>query len=131
MVRIDLRNQQRHIRFHAMISGIGNNHVPGLGKRPLDFGGHGGIHCREHQTRRAVARLAVGHGESRGLVRHRAIEPPASGFAVDLSRGAIACADPGQIEPGMVLKELHKMLADHAGPAQHAYWYAFVHNLRG
>ena len=45
---------------------------------------------------------------------------PLRGVAVLLARGAVAGAQPGQVEPGVALQKLDEMLAHHAGGAEDA-----------
>ena len=48
--------------------------------------------------------------------------------AILLARGAVAGAQPLQVEPGVALQELDEMLAHHAGGAEDAYFDARLHN---
>ncbi len=51
MIGVDLRDQQRNVRLHAMIARIRNDDVSGLGERLLDLGGDRRVHRGEHQPR--------------------------------------------------------------------------------
>ena len=57
--------------------------------------------------------------------------PPARcqchGVAILLAGGAVAGAQPRQVEPGVALQELDEMLAHHAGGAQDAYFDSRLH----
>ncbi len=101
--------------------------MAGLGEGALDFGGHGGVHGREQQARR-VAGLAVLHGEIGDGVGRAAGQVPGHGVAVLLAGGAVAGAQPLEIEPRVALQELDEMLAHHAGGAQDAYFDSRLHN---
>ncbi len=127
VVGIDLRHQQRHIALHAVVARIGNHHVAGLREGALDLGGDRGIHGGEQQARR-VAGLALFHRQVRDGIRRAAAQVPGHGVAVFLAGGAVAGAQPLQVEPGMALQELDEMLAHHAGGAEDAYFDSCLHN---
>ena len=104
VVGIDLGHQQRHVALHAMVARIRNHDVAGLREGLLDFGGDGRIHGGKKQLRR-VARLAVFHRESGDA---SGTQPPRCHFMASriiLAGGAVAGAEPCEIEPGMPVQE--------------------------
>ena len=104
MIVIDLRHQQRHIGFHAMIARVRDDDVSRMGEGALDFGRDGSIRRGEHELRR-VAGLAFMDVEVRRCSGHGAVETPARRVAILLAGRAIARAHPRQIEPRMILQE--------------------------
>ena len=125
VIGIDLGNQQRHIGLHAVVARVRDDDVAGCGERPLDFGGDRCIHRGEHEARRIAGlrtldvRSATSSGMAPSSRQRRRV-------AVLLAGGAIARADPRQLEPRMVLQKLDEMLADHSGRAENTYfnWFA-------
>ena len=126
VIGVDFGDEQRHIALHAMVARIRDHDVPGLGESALNFGGDGGVHGGKEQAGR-VAGLAVLHGEIGDGIGDDA-EVPCHGVAVLLAGGAVAGAEPDEIEPGMSLEKLDKVLAHHAGGAEDSYFDARLHN---
>jgi len=126
VIGIDLGNQQRHIEFHAMVAGVGDHDVAGLGEGALDFGGDRRVHGGEQQLR-GVAGPAIFHGETGDGRRCAAGEVPRHGVGVLLAGGAVAGAQPREMEPRVALEELDEMLAHHSGGAQDAYFDSRLH----
>ena len=126
MTGVDLRHKQRDVRLHAMVLGVRDHQVSGLGKSAFDFGRDSGIHGGKHQFRR-IARHAIGYCETCYTARHHAPEAPTGSVLVALAGGAVACAHPSQFKPRVVLEELHEVLAHHAGGAENADWDLLFH----
>ena len=118
---IDLRDNERDIRFHAMIARIGNDDVTGLSERTFDFSGDPGVHGREHQARSVGRGLGIrDHDFGRGGW-NVAIETPRRGVFKLLAGGAVTRAKPCEIEPRMALQETDKVLAHHSGAAENTH----------
>ena len=127
VIGIDLGDEQRHIAFHAMVPGVGDDDVAGLGEGALDFRGDRGIHGGEEEARR-IARLRLFDASRRRRVRRSSREAPRRGVAVLLAGRTVAGAEPREVEPWMTLQELDEMLAHHAGGAEDAYFDSRLHN---
>ena len=69
-----------------------------------------------------VAGLAFFDGDACDGLGGRAAEVPVGGVAVRLAGGAVAGAEPGEVEPRMALEKLDEMLAHHSGGAEDAYF---------
>jgi hypothetical protein len=103
-----------------MVPRIGDHHVAGHRKVPLDFSGNGSVHRGEHQARR-VHRLAFVHFQIPNVGGHRAIQSPAGSFTIRLTSRTIARSHPGDLKPGMILEKVDELLAHHASGAQNSY----------
>ena len=82
----------------------------------------------ENSRRGALPGLHSSTVRSATVVRRAAREVPRHGVAVPLAGGAVARAQPLQVEPGVALQELDEMLAHHAGGAEDAYFDSRLHN---
>src|SRR5204862_3128208 len=72
---------------------------------------------REHELRRASRRGRL-HGLPRHVVGKRRRQPPRAGIAVRLALGAVAGAEPRDLEPRVVREQGDELLANHAGGAE-------------
>ncbi len=121
MIGVDFGNDQRHVGRHAIGTGVGDDGATGVGEVGLHFAGDGGIERGKDDFRRAFGR-GRGDGHAGDALREWRIEAPFGGFAVGLSARAVASGKPGDLEPGVVLKQLDEPLADHSGRAQDSDW---------
>ena len=126
VIGVDFGDEEGHIALHAVIAGIRDDDVAGLGESALDFGGDGGVHGGKEQPG-GVAGLAVLDGDIGDGIGDDA-EVPRHSVAVLLAGGAVAGAEPDEIEPGVSLEKLDEVLAHHAGGAEDSYWDARLHN---
>ena len=117
VIRIDLRHQQRHVLLHAVVLGIRDHNVAGLGEGALDLSGDGRIHGREHQARRALPGLQSSTVRSAWL---RACSRPGASWSLrDTS-----CRPSGRSRPPRSRRttddceELDEVLAHHSGAAE-------------
>ena len=99
MIGIHFRNQQRDVRLHAMIARVGDDHVAGLRKLALNFGGDGGVHGGEHQAGRALPGLHSCTWFCCTPAGMDAIQPPTGGLAIRLAGRAIARSQPRDLKP--------------------------------
>ncbi len=110
-----------------MIARIRNHHVSGLREGLLDLGGDRRVH-RGEQQRGALPGL---HSSTVRSATASGVPPPrchVSGVRVLLAGGAVAGAEPRQLEPRMALQKLDEVLAHHAGGAEDTD-FDFVHLL--
>ena len=124
MVGVDLRHDERYIGCHAKGAGVRDHCASGGGKLRLKFLCDVGIKRGEDDVRQ-LAGGAFGHV---GLQRHpgdvtrqRGVELPPARFTISLARAAVACCQPRNVEPRMIVEQLNKSLANHSGRAQNAY----------
>ena len=82
----------------------------------------------ENSSRGALPGLHSSTVRSGDRVRRAAGQVPGHGVPVLLAGGAVARAQPLQVEPRVALQELDEMLAHHAGGAQNAYFDSRLHN---
>ncbi len=127
MAGVDFSDDERDVGLHAIVAGIGDDDVTGLGKFAFNFGSDGGVHSREDETGR-TGRLRFGDNDFGGFGRDIAIETPGCSVFELLTGGAITGSEPSQSEPGMALQEADEVLAHHAGAAKDAYFDG-VHNF--
>ena len=121
VIGIDLRHQQRHVALHAMIARVRNDDVAGLRRRPARSRWRREASIAEKSSRGALPGLHSSHREV-GDARP-ACAPPrchVAASAILLAGGAVARAEPRQVEPRMALQKLDEMLAHHAGGAEDA-----------
>ena len=119
-------DEQRDIALHAVVARVGDYHVARGGEGALDIGGDAGVHGGEEQAR-GVAGLALFHGEIGYGLRQSAREVPSHGIAILLPRGAVASADPLEVEPRVALEEFNEVLTHHAGGAENTYFDSRLH----
>jgi len=108
---IDLGNEQRNIRVHAVIARIADDGIAGASKILLGRASDGRIESGKDEV--AVERrvetlddeIARGPGDGR-------VEMPANGFGVSPAGGTLGRGDFGEVKPGMVAEHLNKALAD-------------------
>ena len=120
MVGVDLRDQQRHQRIHAVVARVADDDVAGGREGVLDFAGDRGVECREDDARAAAGRARL-DANRRELVRHRRRQPPRCDIAVRPSFGSFAGGEPGRAKPRVAREAGHKLLTDDAGRAEHAH----------
>ena len=114
VVRVDLGNEQRDSRFHAVVPRVADNDVAGPGESGLDVSRDRRIETREDQLRRTPRRRGL-HGPPGDLVRQLAGKTPCRGIAKRLALRALARAEPVHLEPRMAREQRDELLADHAG----------------
>jgi hypothetical protein len=117
MVAVDLRDEERHVRVHAVILRVREHRGASIGIKILSLAGHGRIETGEDHSRfEIVAERA--HHEVGSEGRHRRIQPPLGGIAIALSGTALRGHDLMKPEPGMSLQELNETLPHGAGGAE-------------
>ncbi len=121
MVGIDFRDHQGNVLLHAKGAGIGDDGAAGGGKLGLQLAGNAGIERGEDDLGRA-RRFGGGNRHFGHGFGNRSLETPARGFRVIKSGGALGGGQPCHLEPGVVLQQLNKPLADHTGSAKNANW---------
>src|ERR1043165_1352582 len=109
-----------------MVARIRKQHAPGFGERSRDLRRHARVHRAEKQLRRA-ARLRILHREIGDALRNAACQVPVHGVAILLPRGAVARAQPLEVEPRVALEKSDEMLAHHSGGAEYAYFDSRLH----
>jgi hypothetical protein len=123
VIGIDFGHEQRHVAIHAVVARIGDHDVAGLGEGLFDFGGDGGIHGGEQQLRRVagLGSSTVSGRDGSGVRRRDAT----SWLRVFLAGGAVAGAEPREVEQRMTVEKFDEMLAHHSGGAEDAYFDSF------
>ena len=120
MFRVDLGDQQRHVRLVAVGAGVAAYDVAGRGQRPFDgargFAGQGAeyqlaVDARRHLLQGPVAQVG----------RHVPAQEPVAGVGIAFARVALRRAQHAQLKPGMTLQHLYKPLPHRAGRTQHAH----------
>ena len=90
---------------------------PACGEGAFDLAGHRRIEAGEHQLRRAAGRGVLDH-QLRDIIRQRRRQAPRGRVAIRLALGALACAEPRDLEPRVRREQRDELLADHAGRAE-------------
>ena len=119
MVGVDLGNQQRDERIHAVVARVADHEVTGGGEGLLDLAGHRRVERGKHDPR-AAARRARLDEHRRERVGNRRGQPPRRDGAVGLAFGSLARGEPGRAKPGMTRETRDELLADDAGGAEDA-----------
>jgi hypothetical protein len=128
MIGVDLRHQQGDVRRHPVVAGVGDHDVAGGGEVALDLPRQAARHRGEDQPRSAAGHALL-DGALGDVGRRLPLELPVCSLAIALAGAAIAGAEPFELEPRMVLQELHEPLAHRAGGAQDSNLDLLVHRL--
>jgi len=121
MAGIDLRHQERHVRLHPVVFGVGNDRQAGSGEGALNRARHRRVEPAENEVaRREGLRHARLHGHVGHALRHRRAREPVRGLTVRLPGGALRRSQRGDLEPGMIREEANEGLPDGASSAQDA-----------
>ena len=121
--RVDLRNHQRNVVFHAKVLRIAQHEAARAGEEWLELAGGLRIERGEDDRRGHTLRVARQDVESGNRGRHLAFDPSCR-LGVALPRGALARGNLGHAKPGMAIKQADECLAHGTGGAEDRDWSA-------
>jgi hypothetical protein len=82
MARVDLGDDERHIRFHSVVLRVGEHEPPRTRERGLDGAGDGRVERREHDVRGDRSGVAGKDPHGGYPVRYRLVAEPSGRLAV-------------------------------------------------
>ena len=119
MIRIHLRDEQRHIGVHAIVARVAEYEAAGARERGFDLFRRIGVQRGKHDGRVDGGRVTAADGEIRNALRQLAAQPMRR-IAVSLASGALRGCDGRNVEPRMIREQADERLAHGAGGAEYA-----------
>ncbi len=120
MISIHFRNEERHIRFHAMRGSIGEHSVTFASQPLLDLSSDFARQCRKRNRTGDRIAIILDH-QSSGVCWHECIQSPVGRLPIGSPNRSLGCHHLGHSEPRVMFEQLDKSLSHTPRCPQHCH----------